>query len=145
MLETHCAGILEGDRVKHSRNSTGDTVFVGAPIPRREQDDIDAAHRIIEELKHMVVECDDTSFETTSGWCVLGSAVSPHLVSGHWLSGLVFFQRLRLSSSVCIRPQKGSIIALCQQSPIDPIDGTNPERLARSVRAHEVNCTPWSE
>jgi hypothetical protein len=30
-------------------------------------------------------------------------------------------------------------------SPIEPIDGTSPERLARSVKAHEVNCTPWSE
>ena len=25
------------------------------------------------------------------------------------------------------------------------MDGTNPERLARSVNAQEVNCTPWSE
>jgi hypothetical protein len=48
--------------------------------------------------------------------------------------------RCRLSSSVCTRPQKDSITALSQQSPIDPIEGTSPEARARSVKAQEVNC-----
>jgi hypothetical protein len=37
--------------------------------------------------------------------------------------------------------QNDSIIALSQQSPIDPLDGSKPDARARSVRAQEVNCT----
>jgi hypothetical protein len=57
----------------------------------------------------------------------------------------VSFYFLRLSNSVCTLAQKDSIIALPYKSPIDPIDGTSPDCLARSVKAQEVNCTPWSE
>ena len=28
---------------------------------------------------------------------------------------------------------------------MEPIDGTSPDGLTRSVKAHDVNCTPWSE
>jgi hypothetical protein len=41
------------------------------------------------------------------------------------------FQRFRLSSSVYILPQNDSMTALSQQSLIDPIEGTSPDRLAR--------------
>jgi hypothetical protein len=49
------------------------------------------------------------------------------------------FHRRESSSSTCIRDQNASIIALSYQSPTDPIDGTSPDRLARSVNAQEVN------
>lgn len=44
-----------------------------------------------------------------------------------------------------ILPQNDSIIALSQKSPIEPIDGTSPERLTRFVKAQKVNCAPWAE
>ena len=44
-----------------------------------------------------------------------------------------------------MRLQNDSMMALSKQSPIEPIDGTNPESIARRVNAHDVNCVPWSE
>jgi hypothetical protein len=35
-------------------------------------------------------------------------------------------------------------MALSKQFPTEPIDGTNPESIARCVKAQEVNCVPWS-
>jgi hypothetical protein len=55
------------------------------------------------------------------------------------------FHRRRSSSSTCIRDQNASIMELSKQSPTLPIDGTNPDALARSVNAQDPNCTPWSE
>lgn len=52
--------------------------------------------------------------------------------------------RLRLSSSVCILPQKDSIIALLEAIGDRSHRRHQPDRLARSVKAQEVNCTPWS-
>lgn len=52
------------------------------------------------------------------------------------------FQRRESSSSTCMRDQNASIIALSSQSPTDPIDGTSPDCLARSVNAQEVNWVP---
>jgi hypothetical protein len=42
-----------------------------------------------------------------------------------------------------IRLQNNSIIALSQQSPTEPIEGSSPESTARRVSAHDVNCVPW--
>ena len=53
-------------------------------------------------------------------------------------------QRLRSSSSTCIRDQNDSTIALSKQSPTEPIDGSSPESTARWVNAQEVNWVPWS-
>jgi hypothetical protein len=50
--------------------------------------------------------------------------------------------RLRLSSSTWTRAQKDSIIALSTQSPMEPIEGSRPEALARCVNAQDPNCTP---
>ena len=47
-------------------------------------------------------------------------------------------QRLRLSNSTCMRLQKDSMTALSKQSPTEPIDGSNPESIARRVKAREV-------
>lgn len=44
-----------------------------------------------------------------------------------------------------MRLQNDSMTALSKQSPMDPIDGTNPESTARWVNAHDVYCVPWSE
>ena len=35
-----------------------------------------------------------------------------------------------------MRDDDGLIIALSKQSPIEPIDGTSPESMARRVNAH---------
>ena len=35
-----------------------------------------------------------------------------------------------------------SIIALSTQSPMEPIEGSRPEALARWVKAQDPNCTP---
>jgi hypothetical protein len=48
-------------------------------------------------------------------------------------------QRCRSNSSTCIRDQNASIMALSQQSPTEPIEGTSPESLARWVNAQEAN------
>jgi hypothetical protein len=53
-------------------------------------------------------------------------------------------QGLRLSNSTCMRLQKDSMTALSKQSPTEPIDGSNPESIARRVKAQDVNCVPWS-
>jgi hypothetical protein len=42
-------------------------------------------------------------------------------------------------------PQNDSTTALSKQSPMDPIDGRSPDRLARSVNTQDVNWVPWSE
>jgi hypothetical protein len=47
------------------------------------------------------------------------------------------FQRFRSRSSTCIRLQNDSMTALSKQSPIEPIEGTSPESIARRVNAHE--------
>ena len=41
--------------------------------------------------------------------------------------------------------QNDSTMALSKQSPVEPIEGRSPDRLARSVNAQEVNWVPWSE
>ena len=43
------------------------------------------------------------------------------------------------SSSTCIRARNDSTTALSKQSPMEPIEGRSPDRLARSVNADEVN------
>jgi hypothetical protein len=53
--------------------------------------------------------------------------------------------RRLLSSSTCIRAQNDSTPVLSKQSPMEPIEGSSPERLARSVKAQDVNWVPWSE
>ena len=50
--------------------------------------------------------------------------------------------KIAFASSTCMRDQNASIIALSSQSPTDPIDGTSPDCLARSVNAQEVNWVP---
>lgn len=54
-------------------------------------------------------------------------------------SSIRVFQRRVFSSSTRIRDQNASIIALSQQSPIEPIDGMSLDWRARSVNAQEVN------
>src|SRR3954447_23828514 len=54
------------------------------------------------------------------------------------------FQRRVSSSSTCIRDQNASIIALSQQSPTDPIEGSSPDFRARSVNVQAVNWLPWT-
>jgi hypothetical protein len=44
-----------------------------------------------------------------------------------------------LSNSTCILAQNDSTTALSKQSPIEPIEGTSPESMARRVNAQEVN------
>ena len=46
-------------------------------------------------------------------------------------SSIRVLQRLRSSSSTCIRAQNDSIMALSKQSPTVPIDGTSPDWWAR--------------
>jgi len=46
---------------------------------------------------------------------------------------------MRLSISVCMRPQNDSITELSKQSPIEPIDATSPDSWERRVKAHDVN------
>lgn len=54
------------------------------------------------------------------------------------------FHGLRSSTSTCIRDQNDSMAASSQQSPIEPIDVTEPGSSARRVSAREVIRTPWS-
>ena len=54
-------------------------------------------------------------------------------------SSMRVLQRVRSSTSTCIRLQNDSIIALSKQSPTEPIDGSSPESTAGRVNAHEVN------
>ncbi|MFI1709568.1 hypothetical protein [Streptomyces griseoruber] len=44
-----------------------------------------------------------------------------------------------MSSSPWTRAQKDSIIALSTQSPMDPIEGSRPEALARWVNSQDPN------
>ncbi|MFI6436391.1 hypothetical protein [Streptomyces sp. NPDC050759] len=47
-----------------------------------------------------------------------------------------------MSSSTWTRAQKASIIALSTQSPMEPIEDSSPEALARWVNAQDPNRTP---
>jgi hypothetical protein len=58
-------------------------------------------------------------------------------------SSILVLQRRRLSSSTCMRAQNDSTTALSKQSPIEPIEATSPDSLARRVKAHEVKWVPW--
>lgn len=55
-------------------------------------------------------------------------------------SSIRVFQRRRLNSSTCRRPQKLSIIALSAAVPTAPIEGTIFAVRTRSLNAQEVNC-----
>ena len=55
------------------------------------------------------------------------------------------FHRRRSSNSTYIRAQNDSTTALSKQSPIDPMEGTSPESIARLVNGHDVNWVPWSK
>ncbi len=55
-------------------------------------------------------------------------------------SSIQVIQRLRSSSSTCMRLQKDSMTALSKQSPTEPIEGNSLESTARRVNAHDVNC-----
>jgi hypothetical protein len=72
---------------------------------------------------------------------VTASAVVPDLqvVEDRVGHSILVRQLCRSSSSTCIRDQNASIIELSKQSPTLPIEGTNPEALARSVKAQEPN------
>jgi hypothetical protein len=49
------------------------------------------------------------------------------------------FQRLRLSSSICIEDQNDSIIALSRPPPTLPNDGRRPAERIRSPKTQEVS------
>ena len=76
-------------------------------------------------------------FELYRGAHAQGGVTSPAVVEDFQIveDGVeksdAWCQRFRLSGSVYILPQNDSMTALMQQSPIDPIEGTSPDRLAR--------------
>jgi hypothetical protein len=49
------------------------------------------------------------------------------------------FQRRRLNSSTCMRPQNDSIMALSAGVPTEPIDGAMPASRTFWLKAQDVN------